>query len=149
MNSETVLIYTLGFFIYFNIKVVLFFAFFNHAKKIVRQKNNPNTKKTEISEAKLREWFENSTFKKISKIEYSEELARLMFSVNKSHHFSPPAVKPKAKKTTEKIQIGDLTILSGITPKNIIISATGKKDSQSSKNNKIRENKINKKLIKM
>lgn len=133
MEKESVLIYTIGFFVYLNIKVVLFLAFFRYAKRLVydKKKSSGTVKNKEITEQELHDWYDKSTFKKISKVEYSEDMARLMMSMHKS---TIPASANK-NKDAEKIQIGDLTLVLGALPKKKINDEI-KKDQEVKKEDK-------------
>ncbi|MBI4651790.1 hypothetical protein HY745_11015 [Candidatus Desantisbacteria bacterium] len=123
MEKESVLIYTIGFFIYLNIKVVLFLAFFRYAKKLMYdRKHSSGKKKKEMTEQELHDWYDKSTFKKVSKVEYSEDMARLMMSMHKS----PIPDSANKSKDAQKIQIGDLTIVVGNLPKKKVNCETKK-----------------------
>ncbi|MBI5416383.1 hypothetical protein HZA55_00310 [Candidatus Poribacteria bacterium] len=121
VNNETVLYYTIGFFIYFNIKVALFFAFFKYGKDLIRRRKNA-IKVKKMTEAELREWYEKSVFKKISKIEYNKEMAESMLAIRGSYIDVPPEKKTIKERLPEKIQLGNLTIISGVIPKYTIVN---------------------------
>lgn len=132
VNNETVLYYTIGFFIYFNIKVALFFAFFKYGKDLIRRRKNA-IKVKKMTEAELHEWYDKSIFKKVSKIEYNKEMAESMLAIRGSYIDAPPSEKKTTKKhSTEKIQLGNLTIVSGVIPRYTIINGKLKaiKDSE-------------------
>ncbi|MBI5207334.1 MAG: hypothetical protein HY934_06020 [Candidatus Firestonebacteria bacterium] len=126
LDPEVILFYTIGFFIYFNIKVALFLVFFKSAKKIMK-KGKRTDKKAELSDEELRKWYENSTFKRISKIEYSEDMVKLMRTIYESNlnELTDDNPHKKIHKTPsspsiEKIQLGNLTIVKGLIPRYMV-----------------------------
>ncbi|MEW6088450.1 MAG: hypothetical protein AB1498_09120 [bacterium] len=83
------LLYLVVFFIYLNFKLSLFFRFIQFGRKLSNKKDNLSyklkkeikKKAQEASEIELKMWYEDSIFKKVSQIEYSEKLARAKYEI--------------------------------------------------------------------
>lgn len=84
-SLKFVLLYFVIFFIYLNFKLSLFLRFVNYGKRLAESeevkkdyKRSLDVKKRaqEISVIELKMWYEDSVFRKVSGIEFSEQLAR-------------------------------------------------------------------------
>lgn len=88
LSPKFILLYSLLFFIYINFKLSLLKNFIKYAKWLTSrsEEDRINAKKSkemaqEISELELRIWYEDSVFKKVSQLEYSEKLARKRYEL--------------------------------------------------------------------